>query len=369
MLSAVAFANDPESLCCNGGELVRLILRNWEMCVKIAFMSQETNSSQFSPDIEKLKGDYPDLHIPHEEMRDLLKLAVEFEQNESPLRGEYLRNQFSEFRESVSTIEGYLGVCGTGHPFYARKEDGGVYGIREYQRHIGEALQMNDWDIQGAVGAWACAACHEEYRLPDLKKFCKPCEVVELKPREVFKRLPDLDFWVVVNHNSEDIEQKVESAIKEADFYTSDEAIFPAVDRSSKVMQSINRGEYPIERLPIDLHIVEKPELLRAIREVPQGLSGDGFIPITPRSLRVGWEQADSPYNFLKDFLFSFEANDWSDDELIGSLTQSRAFAKEYFTESGISIVDYVASLAPAQARQLETGSIAENLKQRIQSW
>lgn len=247
-------------------------------------MTKPTNArGGFSPDVKRLSEGHPDLLFSHQEMKDALELAITFDQNESPLKGEYFKDQFAEFREAVSSVDGYLGVFGTGHPFYAYKPDGGVYGIEEYRRHIGEALDMNKLDTKGAMAAWACAACHDEYRLPDLKQFCKPCEVVELKPREVFKRLPDLDFWMIVDENNPGIEREVESLVHEVGFYTSDDKIHSAINSTTEVMSTLNNGEYPDARLPIDLHIVEGNDLLKALCAVPQQLDGDRFIPIAPR--------------------------------------------------------------------------------------
>lgn len=310
---------------------------------------------------------YPEFGLSLEGMRQLLNLSVEFDKNESILRGDYFRQQFADFHAAVQSIPGYRGVMGTGHPFYAFRPDGGVHAIEEYERHIGEAHELLSRDTGRAIGTWACASCQANFILPDLKRFCKPCDVTELKPREVFKRMPDLDFWIIVEKNSPQIEQLAEALLRKEGFYTSDEAIYPALQEITEVMQTLNDGSMPSARLPIDLHIVDEATMIQLMNDVPVQLQqhDDAFVPISPRSLHVEWEDTDTPYNFVKDFLFSMTPYGWS-DELESTLALTRRQAKDII---GDTAVTRVSALAEKEARQLATPGLRDSLKLRIASW
>lgn len=322
-----------------------------------------------SPDLARLWSERPDRMVPHTVLVQALETASEYTRDTTTMKGEYLQQQFDDFTSAVRAVPGYKGVFGTGYPFYAMKEDGGTYDVPEITRYTRSFIPMVKKDAARQHGAWICGACQVESDLPDLKTFCKPCDSVDFKPRDIFKALPDLDFWVIVDPQDEPletIEKIVEERVENAGFYTSDRDVAQAVDSTLFVMRTLQRGNTPTARLPLDLHVVTKDQLLACMNEVPQALAQKVTVPITPRSWHVEWEDADAPYDFVKDFLFSMTAQDWQDEDLWASLRTARHSARALI---GDNIVAAVSAAAPKEARQLESPEVQDCLKRRVAEW
>ncbi len=346
-------------------------------------MSSITNPETFAPTsllalsevagrstLRALEPQYADRLLGHATLAQALELAVSFCEDESPRKGEYLLRQFDDFTEAVRSVPGYRGVFGTGYPFYALKEDGGVHTIPEISRYTKSFMPKIAEDAARGYGAWLCGACQVAENLPDLKSRCKPCPRASIKPRDMFKALPDVDFWVVVDTDTTDssgiAEQAVQEGVGEAGFYTSDVDIVAGIERTIKVMRSLREGDCPSERLPIDLHVVTKNQMIEHLSAVPGAIEAGVPEPIMVRSLHVGWEDTDVPYDFKKDHLFSLTPNDWHDDELVAALETSRQQTKEVVGDRAVEIV---AACAPKEARQLESEAIRNCLNRRIQTW
>jgi hypothetical protein len=291
--------------------------------------------------------------IPHQRLATALELAVDYNANEEPHVGEYLRKQFADFEAAVEAVPGYQGVFGTGHPFYAWKADGGVHAIQEIEEHTKSFRPLVANDRARNLGMWPCASCQRDNDLPNLKSVCKPCEIVTYKPRDLFKVLPDTDFWVIVDELSTDVERDVEARVLAEGFYSSDRDIKTSLETTVDALEALRQGEIPEQRVPLDLHVVTTDELLACIAAVPEEIGRDdepGFIPISPRSLHIGWERTDYPYNFLKDYLFSLTPSGWRHEQLIEELNSTRSQAKVLLKGS---VINRVAALASKEARQL----------------
>lgn len=321
------------------------------------------------PDVPNLWAAHQERMVPHTMLVQVLDTAAEYAQDTSVLKGNYLQQQFDDFTEAVRSVPGYKGVFGTGYPFYALRPDGGTYDVPEITRYTRSFISEVQKDAQRNYGAWICGACQVETDLPDLKTYCKPCKQVDFKPRDIFKALPDLDFWVIVDPETETLdrtEEIIRDRVEAAGFYASDSNVSQAVDSTLYVMRTLQRGHMPSARLPLDLHVVTKQEILACINEAPRALAQGETIPISPRSLHVRWEDTDEPYDFLKDFLFSLTAQDWQDEDLWRSLRDARHSAKSLV---GDDIVQAVAERAPKEARQLESPEIQQCLRNRIAEW
>ncbi len=310
-----------------------------------------------------------ELMMPHGTLREALDLSIAFNQDESPKKGAYLRQQFTDFTKVVRDLPGYAGVFGTGYPFYAWKGDGGVYEIPEITRYNHSYKERIDQDQLRKYGAWICGACQINTDLPDLKTICKPCGLVDIKPRDVFKALPDLDFWIVTDIDKDErpqFEKEVEVRLEEAQFKPSDKDIGQAVDDTMHVMRTLRRGNLPSSRLPIDLHIVTTRQMRSCLDRIPVSLRpGHQPVLINTRSLHKVWEGSDVPYDFTKDFVFSLTPNDWKDAELSQKLVDTRKKAKKIIGEKAIEIM----AAYPKEQRQLERSVLRDCLNDRIESW
>jgi hypothetical protein len=320
-------------------------------------------------DVTGMWGEYRERMIPHTTLTLSLELAAEFSEDESVLKGEYMAQQFEDFTHAVRSIPGYKGSFATGYPYYAQNPDGGVYAVPEIARYARSFIPKIEADAARGNGAWICGACQVFSDLPDLKSQCKPCDAVDIRPRDIFKALPDVDFWVVADDDEtpvSEFEQAVEDHVEREGFYVSDKDIAQAFDDTIHVMKALKRGNMPPTRLPLDLHVVTKKQMLNRLGKVQKTLKRGEMLPISTRSLHKQWESSDEPYDFLKDFLFSMTPGDWPDAELQTALFTSRKAAKEHI---GSKIVEIVSGMAEKEARQLGATPLQECLVQRIRSW
>lgn len=184
----------------------------------------------------EFKSAYPREFWSHKNLTDILDTAIKFTADESLVKGEYFSYQFNQFHEAVKDIPGVIGVFGTGYPFYAYQDDGSIADIPEIQRYQRSFQSAIERDRLRAYGGWLCGACELACDLPDLKKYCKPCDSVDFKPRDIFKALPDLDYWVVVEDAPErelrQQELEIQARAKAFAFESSDS---PTLFRLSKL--------------------------------------------------------------------------------------------------------------------------------------
>lgn len=309
--------------------------------------------------------------IPYERLSRLLEATIVFNEDESPEKGAYFDAQFELFDTIMSAKDGVIGTFGTGYPFYARKDDGGVHAIEEVSRFVESIRQDLNNDRARQFGRWPCHLCDMANDLPDFKKFCKPCDDVDFKPRDLFKALPDLDYWIVVDDMDEAsidaLQQTSTDALREAGFYTSDSNIDKAVNKTMNAVQPDAAGRYnPRFMLPVDTHMVTKSTLIDCLEATPDAITSSAFVPIAPFSLRKDWGGTDNGYDFIKDFLFSFTENSFKDSELTNKLVEARQAA---YAVVHSNPADYVAARASKEKRQLETAGVRDCLEKRISSW
>ena len=320
--------------------------------------------STFSFDPEANTG----LMLPYQMLSKALHESITFNQNEDPAQGEYLLKEFYDFADAVSSVPGYLGVFGTGHPFYALQSNNGVTYIPEIGRFIEQTIDRVAEDSWRFAGKWACGSCQVQNNLPDLKSQCKPCEIVDIKPRDMFKALPDLDFWVIVDQVDTATEKTIEQRTSTAGFYQSDKSIYRAVRDTAAVLTSLNAGQQPGARLPIDLHVVTEKEFSACLDKLNcLDVKSDSYeVPIQPRSLHVAWEQADEAYSFTHDFLFSLTEHGMS-PELQERIIETRRILATKFTNG--EIFHSIFNNDTKAARQLTNSTMMQILAARLNSW
>ena len=244
-----------------------------------------------------------------------------------------------------------------------------MHRIEEIERYTGTFLPLVEQDAARGYGAWVCGACQIDVELPDLKTKCKPCKQVDFKPRDAFKVLPDVDYWVIVdpvNGDTTEAERMIEERTAAVGFYTSDKDIVGGIRKTVEVMDAFHEGSVPSTRLPIDLHVITKEQLMGQLAIIPDAIVTGSEVPITARSLHVKWEDTDVPYDLKKDFVFSFTPGDIQDPELAETIDATRIKVKEVVGDEAGRVIS---SCSPKEARQLETPAILRNLKERILGW
>lgn len=251
--------------------------------------------------VAEFKAAYPKEFWSHQALTDILDTAIRFTADESRAKGEYFNRQFDRFHDSVKNIPGVIGVFGTGYPFYAYQDDGSIADIPEIRRYQESFQAAINRDRLRSYGGWLCGACELACDLPDLKKYCKPCDSVDFKPRDIFKALLDLDYWVIVNDTSEaDLrqqEKKIQECAQAASFESSDSNIIQTLETTRYAMETVLRGFQPGAILPVDMHIITKVELLECLKATPDAIRKGRAVNIAPRSLHKIWEDTNEPYD------------------------------------------------------------------------
>ena len=212
--------------------------------------------------------------------------------------------------------------------------------------------------------------------MPDLKIICKPCQKIDnsIKPRKVINRLPDLDMWTIAEDGkTSEVSAQLARALQVSDIYPSDISPYKTILEFTNISKDITEGRMPSKFLPIDTHIVEASQLKELIEKVPEIIRNSKrtnttpFLNIHPLSYRKTWQYDDTGYNFIFDFLFSFNIFT-QNKELLDAIKESRiTIANENTPEELISIVHLISS--PSVQRRMKTIEIQEALKERFASW
>lgn len=151
--------------------------------------------------------------------------------------------------------------------------------------------------------------------MPDLKIICKPCQKIDnsIKPRKVINRLPDLDMWTIAEDGkTSEVSAQLARELQVSGIYPSDISPYQTILEFTDISKDITEGRMPSKFLPIDTHIVEVSQLKNLIEKVPETISNakrthtKPFLNIHPLSYRKTWQYDDTGYNFIFDFLFSF---------------------------------------------------------------
>lgn len=310
-------------------------------------------------------------------VRKAAEASNEFELNNSDLKRQYIVSNIILYNTIGSMINGNAGTFGTGYPFYALNKDlTGALPIIDEQLRFNNELIENSY--KSKFEKWRCARCLEDNYLtmPDLKQICKTCPGMDkaLKPREIMKRLPDLDMWLVCSDS--DI-LKVANNLKEAlyknGFKTSDVDPIATIYDMQEIVTALREEKMPKKKLPIDTHVIDNVTLYTLICAIPDTLDHCfrhdkiPYLPIHPYSLRKDWQKDDAAYNFVHDYLYSFTEFNF-DPKIQDALNETRTYiAKKY-------------SLDTLYKFMLETGSkfvvnrqkapgLREQFDKRIESW
>ena len=200
--------------------------------------------------------------------------------------------------------------------------------------------------------------------MPDLKIICKPSQKIDnsIKPRKVINRLPDLDMWTIAEDGkTSEVSAQLARALQVSDIYPSDISPYKTILEFTNISKDITEGRMPSKFLPIDTHIVEASQLKELIEKVPETIRNAKRTNTRP------WQYDDTGYNFIFDFLFSFNIFT-QNKELLDAIKKSRiTIANENTPEELISIIYSISN--PSVQRRMETIEIQEALKERFTSW
>lgn len=310
-------------------------------------------------------------------IQKVVNASNQYERMNNDLKREYIVSNIMLYNAIASSIQECMGTFGTGYPFYVLNKDltGALPVIDEQFRYNNELAQAA---LNSDLKEWVCAECISVNgcKMPDLKRLCKPCPWIEeaLKPRKVINRLPDIDKFFVCKEEDIDLARyNLGKKLAEHGFETSDVDPVKTIYDLSDIVESLQRGQMPSKKLPIDTHIVDYVTLYTLIGRIPDVLDhcfkNDQvpYLPVHPWSLRKDWQKDDAAYNFILDFMLSY--TEFNMDPKIQAMTDEvrREIVKKYPFEQ---LQKWVLEMGPdSVARRFKTPKLQETFKTRMDSW
>ncbi len=318
----------------------------------------------FGAEVVKTANAFADSEkISHRLIDELLQLTAQA--SVAPAREvvDYMLREANQAAEALRQTPGVVAVLGTGHPFYAIDVSGEPIEVAE----IGDFLAMTRAKVQADAqrnhDKWPCTSCEIHRPKPDLKQLCKPCDLVQFRPRDLFKALPDLDLFVVVGEHSGETEARVEARMRSLGYQQSDISIAEGIRRSREVVGALVAGHVPREKLPIDIHLVSKEDFLAGMRRI---VDGGKDVLIHERALRMGW--GDELMNLAFDLTFSMTEIGMYDLQFKQEFRHARrAIANAYSNPSEV-LLD-MARHSPRAERLVRLEPVARALIGRVASW
>lgn len=326
-------------------------------------LSDSTNSQYEQPSTP--------VELSINDLVEIVETSIVFNEDERAEKSAYYREQFNDFSDAMLRLPFVVGVFGTGYPFYNTRADGSIVTIQEISRYLAELSKNIQRDNTSLLAKWACVGCQIENKLPDLKTFCKPCMIAPTKPRDIFKAIPDLDYWVITENEDPYSLALIQQYTARQGFFPSDGDIGKSAQQTMQAMDEVLKTGSSQKKLPIDLHVITADEFADAVEGmtealgssyVPGGNIAGSYSPINPMSLHVQWERPDEPYDFTKDFLLSLTLHPDS-KQSVQNIFNNGADAVGRML-SFQDIVEII-SRYPKERRQLETAELLDLLQKR----
>jgi hypothetical protein len=306
----------------------------------------------FTPTIDVNSG------YPHANVSRVLELSNDF--FASHAGRDHVREDSRRIADAMYTVDGFAGSFATGFPFFLASEKG-FRPVPEISRFLGQTQTIIDADAASHGHGWHCPDCQSRNNLPDLKTLCKPCDIVTLKPRDVFKAVPDIDVFVVADDTSASTRRQIEDSLRASGRSQSDTDIAGTIDRATTVFEAIRRQEVPPTTLPVDIHLLDRGTFQSAMDRM---VEGDLNVELDMQSLHMTWEPDKIPFGY--DFILQFTPLSFKDQLLLDGIHTTRRELKNRFGEQ--SLIGAVESY-PRGARLLSDAKTKNNLQQRLASW
>jgi hypothetical protein len=304
-------------------------------------------------------------------------VSNEYELCNTDLKKQYIVSNIILYNTLMDMLKSSSGTFGTGYPFYVFDKgfNGALPIIDEQIRYNNELITNAE---NSGLSEWRCAEClNDKYHsMPDLKQICRACPSIvdSLKPRELIKRLPDIDMWMVCNDDDiMRVADNVSSLLYASGFKTSDIDPVSTIYDLQEIVASLKAGDTPQKKLPIDTHIIDYATLYTLICQIPDTIDYCSkhdivpYLPIHPLSLRKTWQKDDMAYNFVHDYLYSFTEFNF-DPKLQGVLDETRKYIAEKYSFD--KLYDFMLKTGSkfVEKRQQAPG-LRDVFDRRIQSW
>lgn len=297
--------------------------------------------------------------MSYERLYDVVRKTLEFYKN--PQSVEYLNRQCLAVVNLFAGKSYFEFGAGLGYPFYL---------IKHHEGEIPEEFKRFQKEILGKIAqeavihkvGWLCPKCRAINEMSDMKSICKDCELATLKPRDIFRLLPDLDILLVVSKADAETEIDIESTLINSGYNQSDKDIEFSIQTSEKALENVLQNRESNTPFPIDVHLCSKEDFTLGLHAMAEG-DYDYVLPC--KSLWSEWTSSDIPFFF--DFAFSFWRLGQVSPELKSSIAECRHQIKERF-----SLEELIAKLknaSPRADRLLQSSVIVEGLRKRYLNW
>lgn len=305
--------------------------------------------------------------------------STSFETSDKELKRRYLLWNILAFNIVAAKVEVGVATFGTGYPFYVLDENlSGEIPV------IPEQIRYNRQLVKDAVryqkSIFECQNClgRNYGKMKDLKTICKPCPNMPdgVKPRKLINRLPDLDMWLICEDGKlEEAKHQLKALLERNNMLPSDVDPLVSIEKVSEIAKKLKSGELPTGDmyLPIDTHIVE----YSYIKDLIDGVPGEiemakkrrkaPYLPIHPTSLRKDWQQDDTAYNFIYDFLSAFTSFRFP-EELEFKLRNVRYYLAHTYTPQ--ELYKFLSqSATEANAVRFKTPALKKIFYKKMESW
>lgn len=302
-----------------------------------------------------------------------------YESAEKELKKEYLLKYIDLVNNIFLNISGHKGTFGLGYPYYALGHNlEGELPIVEEQFRYNNQLLIDYIECNSNNKIWLCEKCLENSsdNMPNLKTICYKCPTVpmEIKPRKVINRLPDMDFCMVVEDGYEEItKKKIIEQFNKFGIETSDVDPVKTISDVFEIASDLDKGIMPKKYIPIDTHLFSYSELIELMKGVVPKIDSTykqgiiPFLPTLPYSLRKVWQIDDQAINFVFDYIFSLTEYNF-ESNLLNVLKETR---KELVSKySNEEIEDIVLLTGPSSLpRRYKNLTISKRFNERINLW
>lgn len=234
---------------------------------------------------------------------------------------DFANNLVAEMRMEIPLA----GAFGTGYPFYLFSPAlPDTFSIPEYNRYIlGTQAALNQHIVEHDHRGWICPSCQEKNRLPDLKTYCKPCDKVSFRPRDMFKALPDVDVFLIAKTDGQTLEG-IEQYLEARELGVSDVHISLAIDQFLSGVQSNDKTKAML----LDVTVMDEASFYEAIEQISMG-SRDVSVPVA--GYRGGHTWDKHPFDtFYIDMLFSMTP--------LGGDLPANTVLKQQLTNLGVGV-------------------------------
>lgn len=187
----------------------------------------------------------------------------------------------------------------TGYPFYLLSPSlPAEFKIPEFEEFLSRTQDSLYRQIaKNSQSNWVCPDCQTSKALPDLKTFCKPCQKVDFKPRDLFKALPDVDLTLVIEPSAENL-TLIDDQIKGMGLIVSDPDIKGSVEAFNKGIISNDPSKFVL----VDVHIMDADIYMKCLSDVSIGVETKSSV-VSYRGNNK-WDYNEKlPFSF--DYLFS----------------------------------------------------------------